>query len=80
MTPKPSEVKALAATQHKNKNRSMEFPPRKEIDKCLWLESSLFSADKHRVYLKGVVPDYIHATAVNVNTFIISTLCITDCV
>ena len=43
------------------------------------LESSLFSADKHRVYLKGA-PDYIHATAVNVNTFIIiiSTLCITD--
>ena len=68
MTPKPSEVKALAAIQHKNKNRSMKFPPRKEMlikyVNCS-LSWPLFSADRHRVYLKGV-PDYIHATAVNV--------------
>ena len=31
VTPKPSEVKAMAATQHKNKNRSMEFLPRELI-------------------------------------------------
>ena len=31
MTPKSDEVKVQAAVQHKTKNRSMEFLPRKSI-------------------------------------------------
>ena len=69
VTPKPSEVKAMAATQHKNKNRSMEFLPRELIvlkNHHTYMHCLPFAADKHRVHLKGVLPDYIHATAVNV--------------
>ena len=34
MTPKSNEVKVQAAVQHKAKNRSMEFLPRKSM-KCM---------------------------------------------
>ena len=43
VTPNPSEVKAKAAVQHKNKNRSTEFLPREYMTACMWIVNRCLS-------------------------------------
>ena len=71
VTPKPDEVRSESAHQNRDKNRNMEFLPRK----CdlfingvyLWFWVIFPIADKYRVVLKGSYPDYINAAFANVS-------------
>ena len=72
MTPNPNDVKREVALHHPDKNRSADFLPRESQTDIQLLSSLLIStADKHRVTLKGELPDYIHATYVNVSPFLV---------
>ena len=68
VTPNPNDVKREVALHHPDKNRSADFLPRESQTDIQLLSSLIISAaDKHRVTLKGEIPDYIHATYVNVS-------------
>ena len=77
VTPKPDQVRKDVAIRFHQKNRSMDYAPREYIYIALvYLRMSccidsyvltIYTADKHRVPLKGEHPDYINAVFINVS-------------